>query len=123
MMADGAGDEVVTVGIGPWYEKLCHAIAHGSALDVFAKGPPAIIIDLAEVVVGAVEQRDVPSHPTRGFCIRDGGYDVFVLHRIEMLGIMGEVVVPQDGSRGIGIERTGGDTCNTEGCHLGHGIG
>ena len=97
VVTNGASYEVVLVGIGARHKELGHAITHGGALDVLAQRPPAIVVELTEVIVRAVEQGNVPSHPFRRLCVGDGGDDVFVLHRVEALGIVSEVIVVQHG--------------------------
>ena len=98
MMANGAGNEVVAVGIRTVDQKLGHAIAHGGALDVLAQGPPTVVVHLAEILLRTVEEGDVLAHPFRRLCVGDSGDDVLVFHRVETLGIVGEIVVTENGS-------------------------
>ncbi len=92
-MADGAGNEIVLVGVTALHEELGHAVAHRRALDVLAQRPPAVVVHLAHLLVGAVEERDVFFHPLRGLSVGNGGDDILVLHCIEVFSVVGKVVV------------------------------
>ena len=105
MVADGAGNEVVAVGIASLHQEFGHAIACGRLLDVLAQRPPAVVVHFAEVLLRTVEKRDVPAHPFRGGRVGDCGHDVLVLHGVEVLGIVSEVVVAEYGGSGI-VDRT-----------------
>ena len=63
MMSQCRRDEVILVGIRPWNEELGHGIAHRCLLDVLAESPPAVVVRLLELLVGAVEERNVRLHP------------------------------------------------------------
>ena len=106
MMADSTGNQVIAVGIGTLHEKLRHAIAHRSPLDMLAQCPPAVVVHLSEVLLRTVEQGDIPAHPFRRLRIGDGGDDILVLHCIEVCCIVGIIIIVEDGGN-TAVYRTG----------------
>ena len=84
---------------------------------MLAQRPPAIVVHLLEVLLRTVEQRDILSHPFRRLRIRDGRDDILVFHRIEIVGIVGIVVIVEDGSNAA-VYSTGNNIRNGEGSLL-----
>ena len=97
VVAHGAGDEVVLVGVAALHEELGLRKAQVGADDVFAKGPPAEVIHLFHLAVGTFEQRYLTFHPCGCFAIGDELGDVLVLHRIEIIDVVLEVIPFEQG--------------------------
>src|SRR6185503_21318497 len=59
-------------------------------LEVFAKAPPAEIINLLDLTVRTLEQGNVVLQPGPGFCVGDEVRDELVFHRVEAFNVMSE---------------------------------
>ena len=88
MMTYTRGDELVFIGIVAIDKKLRHGIAHGCLFDMLPKRPPAVVPHLLEVLVWTVEERYVLRHPFPGLAIRNGLYNVLILHGVEIIDIV-----------------------------------
>ena len=117
MVSDGTGDEVIPVGIAAVNEEFRHPIACRGTFDMLAEGPPTVIVHFPEILLRTVEEGYVLAHPLRRSGIGDGGDDVLILHRIEVLRIMGEIVVFEHGSTAVGIKGFRYDIREEEGRH------
>ena len=115
VVADGAGNQVVFVRVGTLHEELGHAVTHRGLLDVFAQAPPAEVEELLEVVLRALEEGNVLLHPGRRGTVRNRLYDVLVLHRVEPLGVVGEILVFEDGRGVVYVTRRGAEIGDAEG--------
>ena len=59
MVAGGAVDRIVLAAPGHGRQELRHDEPIGRLLDMLAVGPPAEVVDLLEILVGALEKRHV----------------------------------------------------------------
>ena len=74
MMADGTGNEVVTVGIGSWNKEFGHSPSDWSALEMLAQRPPAEVVDVVEFLIWTIEKRYVFLHPVGGILVGNVGH-------------------------------------------------
>ena len=105
VVANGAGDEVVAVGVGTGNQEFGHAPACRCALQVLAQRPPAEVVDVVEILVGTVEQRNVLGHPVGGVLVGDvgqRGFPLFLVEGIESFLVSRKAV-------GIGWQDVGGE--------------
>src|SRR6185295_17915826 len=75
----GATGGVEFAGVTDGSEEFRDDKSFWRLLDVFAKAPPAKIVNLLDLAVGALEERDVLLQPAPGFLVGDGGCDNFVV--------------------------------------------
>ncbi len=99
VMSEGAGDEIVAVGITARHEKLRHGVSRGRLHDVLAQRPPAVVEHFLHLPVRAIEERNVALHPVCGPAVGDGLYGRFVLHGIEPVDIVTVVLPLEQGRR------------------------
>ena len=72
---------------------------------MLAQRPPAVVEELLEIVLRALEQGNILLHPGRRCAVGNGLHDIFVLHGVETLGIVGEVGIVQHCGRAIYVAR------------------
>ena len=106
MMADGTSYQIVFIGIRTVYQKFGHTIAHRSFLDVLAQRPPTIIIHFLEVLLRALEKRNVFFHPLRCAGIGNSLGYILILHAVEIIHIGLEILIFQESRTGILISRS-----------------
>lgn len=85
-----ATDGVKLASVVDGWEKLCDDVAVERLLDVLAKAPPAEIVNLFDVAVGALEEWDVLLQPGPGIGVGDVIHDGLWFHRVEMFDVVGE---------------------------------
>ena len=116
VVADGARDEIILVGVGALHEELRHAVSRRGVLDVLAEGPPTVVEHLLKVLLRTLEQGDVRPHPLGSLSVGDCLDDVLVLHRVEVVHVVLEVVELQQGSLPVHVVRHRLEVGNAEGC-------
>ena len=99
VVAHGAGDEVVLVGVAALDEELGLRKAQVGAYDVLAQCPPAEVIHLFHLAVGTFEQRYLTFHPRCCFAVGDELGNVLVLHRVEVIDVVLEVIPFEQGGQ------------------------
>ena len=90
VVAQSATDGVVLGGVAHRPEKLGQDKARRRARDVFAVGPPAVVIGLPNILVRAGEQGDVLFHPGPGFGVGDVIDHSLLCHSVEVIDVVPE---------------------------------
>jgi hypothetical protein len=95
-MSRRATDGIVGASVPDWHEEFGEDKAVGGLLEMLPKGPPAVIVNLLYLAIGAFEERDALTQPFPGFRVGNEIGDVFVFHRVETVDVMGESIGLQD---------------------------
>ena len=98
MVSGGAGNGVVFPAPRNLRKKLGDHETVGGFLDMFAERPPAEVVDLLDVLVGAIEERDIGGHPVRRRLVRD---------RLTEMGVIVAVEITDIAAHGPGVEERG----------------
>src|ERR1051326_3803280 len=81
--AGGAANGVEDAGVLHWIEKFCHHETVGGLNNVFAKGPPAEIINFFKLFVGTFKEGNIALEPGKRTGVGNEIGNGFLLHRVE----------------------------------------
>ena len=93
VMSNCTSNQIIFIWIRTLNEKLGHAIANRSLLDMLTQWPPTIIIHFFKVMLRTLEQRNIFLHPFWSLFIGNCLNNIFVFHTVEIVCIMTEVSI------------------------------
>ena len=115
VVAQSRGDELVFVGIVALHQELGHGVAHGRVFNMLAQRPPAVIVELFELLLRALEEGHVLLHPLPCLGVGNGLHDVLVFHLVEVVHVVLVVLGLEEGGGAVGVGRRCGDVADGEG--------